>query len=123
VSFLIITNGMISDSLSNVPISHVDIHTTATRNFGVDYTNNTGRTIFLGITILHQIPTVSDNAYAAVVINGTVISRSGYEIGNSPGETMTTSQMAAVKPGQTYRCNSFVGGTGTNTLVAWIESW
>ena len=116
-----IGNGSIRDSLSIVPIKNV-LDLTASKALDTTYTNNTGRTLFLYITVNVAVTTPGGHSWAAGVVNGQTIAFEG--VSNDASATMEYVLVLpfAVPPGKTYSVTSVIFN-GFVTLYRWVEAW
>ena len=120
MSLLIITDGKISDSLSTVPIQTVN-DVTATKSIGVNYTNTTGKTLYISIYATFAVSVSGGTAMLSVQVpQATLLGWNG--LVSSPVMTIAQSIFVIVKPDQTYRFNKSETN-GLVTLTAWIESY
>ncbi len=125
MSLLIITDGKISDSLSTVPITHLN-DVTASRALLNNYTNATGKTLFVSVGIACEIRVSGDTATAAVLIDGVNLLNIGISVfgGVTPVGTFYYNFSFFVPLGAVYRINPSITGTG-NVFISpkWIEQY
>jgi len=121
----VIEDGRITDSASIVPISHVDDVTASRAIDGTVYTNTTGRTIYLFVSIVLGILAIGDYAQINIYVNS--LNKGGVRVqpigGASPIGYFGHIIPQAVPPGATYRFVTAVTGTGTVTKNIWTESY
>ncbi len=120
MSLIEVADGQIADSESTVPVMNVQ-NVTASRSFGVNYTNITGKTLFVNLYISCNVASVGGNALITIQSpQVTVLGYAGIVSGGTPGETMCASVSLIVPPGVTYRFNDVSTG-GTVSIQSWIE--
>lgn len=96
---------------------------TVSRALGVNYTNNTGRTMFVFVSVRCTTGAAPNMAYAASQINSSDISYAGYESGVPAGLNTNFTLPFAVPPGGVYSVGASVSGTGAVFLRRWIEAY
>lgn len=106
----------------NDPYTIVEVNdVTASRSTFTTYTNTSGRTMFLLITIDANVTAANGYAYIIEYINGVQIAESGM-VGSSVVLRAALQSCILIKPGNTYRVEHF-NGLGTCTISKWIEAY
>lgn len=124
----VIENGKIVDSSSIVPVMTVT-NVTASRAFSdgdvaKHYTNNTGKTLFVLISIEHIVSV--DGGYAVSGFTGNNMPIQNVGLGNNTpvgasGNTgLYTTTMYVVKPDNSYWIDQY-NSNGSMTILSWIE--
>ncbi len=121
MSLLVIQEGKIYDSASIVPIIHID-DLTASRQLVANYTNTTGKTMYVNVTVLLNTPLNTDIATLTANINGVTMAATGLYTGVA-GHYHYSSLTLTVRPGDVYKFQSNIFGTGSVVLWKWMESY
>lgn len=95
---------------------------TASRLFGNDYTNSTGRTLFVTVSGFLDITLAGGNGLLTPFIGGVAGIRSGIQAGGIVGQTFHFMVSFEVPPGAVYQVlNSF--NNAVWTLIRWMEAY
>ena len=114
-----ISNGHITDSLSTVPVSHVN-DVTLSRVFDTQYLNNTNKTLNVLVSVIHTTVAAGEIAKVLVYDNTVNIAMvSGIESGPARASASTTT--IPIAPGHQYSCYNIVTGGASNAVVKWLE--
>ena len=100
----------------------LSVDETASRDFNIDYTNNTGRTMFVTITTNFTTPNAGEVARITGWAGGAQKGVVGIT-GGIAGLAIQCEQNLVVKPGEVYKSNKVITGAATATLVKWIETY
>lgn len=104
-------------------VTIVDI-VTLSRAFNVDYVNNTGKTMFVMVTVIHHVEALNDYATVGADVDTWNVATSSLSAGAAGINLDTVASLVfAVMPGSTYKLVQSVGGTGVNALDRWVESY
>lgn len=112
---------------SNPPFSILaSADVTVGRAFAVTYTNNTGRTMFVNVTIQQTWIASSARNSLELIVGGVQTGQAGWLVTPAFGAALEDDCFTLlsfwVMPGQTYRIQQTVTGGSTNTIAFWIES-
>lgn len=110
---------MIKGAINNFIQSVNDV--TASRALTTTYTNNSGRTLYVIVTMQHSITVANGSAFVTGVVVGISAVISGILQGAAGHQTYQEC-VFFVPPGATYRVNTQVVN-GTNTMTSWIEAY
>lgn len=97
---------------------------TASRAFGVTYTNTTGRTLFVVVTIEHNVFSLLD-ASSVIAFVGSIGSIAVSQLQALNATTALNSydvMVFVVPPGKTYELQSQPEGGATTNIIYWTES-
>ena len=129
MSLTIIENGHIAGSLSTVPILSVN-DVTASRALSTIYTNNTGKTLIITISIRHYSGNEAANkAYTDLFTipqsGGSPVHMLSGIYQNFPTNSgVYSTPTLLVKPGDQYILGEVLAGNlASNTIIYWIESY
>lgn len=122
MSLVEVSDGGIVDSESTVPIITVTNVTASRAIDGTLYTNTTGRTLIIIVTVECVSTVNNDAATVLLVVNEITHSVIGLDKGIA-GLHIQCAGTIMVPPGQTYRANTSASGGGSVTLTRWIESY
>lgn len=101
----------------------VVVDVTASRALNVDYTNNTGKTMFVHATVRCTTGAAPNLAIATILVDGQPKNNAGYETG-SPTDMNTYFELVApVPPGSRYMVGNGTSGTGNVELYSWVEAY
>ena len=95
---------------------------TASRALGVDYTNNTGKTMFVSLTVEARAPVAGDQTITTLKVNTDTVGTLGIDAGTSVIEIRCMGMMC-VRPGAIYGTTVTNVGTGNTIISRWVESW
>jgi hypothetical protein len=95
---------------------------TASRALNTTYTNNTGKTMWVTISVTCRTPVIGDAAFVTFQTPvATAIALTGFN-GGVMAETIFVVS-GEVKPGETYRVVPTIIDTGVVNLIYWRESY
>jgi len=112
-------------SSANIPIWVINNVTGSRAIDGTTYTNNTGKTMFVSITVNHHIQTAPASTYITLAVNGVDISRSAIAYSSAGGILDTVDCLTTqVPPGGTYSVSQAQIGAGSATVLSyWSEAY
>lgn len=90
---------------------------------GTVYTNTTGRTLFVYVTIQCVIGATPNVATCTFVAGAPSFTLGFVGTGNPIGAAQQMQGVFVVAPGATYRATANAGATSTVSLVKWIEAY
>jgi len=93
---------------------------TASRNLDVEYTNQTGRTLFVQVSLRCQTLLNTDVALAAIIVSGISVHVFGHQLFVAD---ITQSVSFVVPPGAKYKIVNGATGTGSLTKIGWTEAF
>lgn len=96
---------------------------TASRNLGQNYTNTTGRTLFIFCNIVAQVTVLNDTALAYTTIDGVNGNVVGHEANIAFAARSRFILAFAVMPGSTYAINTIQTDNGFVLKGNWTECY
>lgn len=100
-------------------MSVVDV--TTSRAFSVNYTNSTGKTLFLTISLLSSVTVAGGQAIALLTGNG-ITNSTVVGLNAAPVMSAYVELTSIIKSGKAYRLEAFETN-GTIAITKWIEAY
>ena len=97
------------------------VNRTASRALNTEYTNTTGRSMFVSCSVYLIIVTGADSADATASVDSVASASCSIGTGSSAG-TYVQNLNFVVPPGKTYRVDKIEGTAGQVLLNIWTES-